>query len=298
MARVRVFEGSAYHIRWSAVFGGTVVAIGVMMLLHLLGLAAGLTAASAEGGALRGIGIGVGVWSIIVPILSLFAGAFVASRFAGPVHRGVGIWHGGVVWGLTSLGAVMLVSMVVGPAVRAGASAAGSAVSAAQDTLSGASIDQAIGPINDRLRSQGMATVTAAEIRSAAQDAISTSVQSGKMDQSTLVQALTRNTRLSRADATTLANDLEGQMRSLYTQAVDKGATAAKVASGLMWGLFFSSLLSLGSSILGSYLGVSREQRFEAEHLAATEEAFDQGVPTVRPTGPQPPRIPTDPGRH
>lgn len=296
MARVKVFEGSAYHIRWSAVFGGSVVAIGLMMLLHFLGLAAGLTAAGADG-SLRGIGIGVGVWSIIVPILALFAGAFVASRFAGPVSRATGIWHGGVVWGLTSLGTLVLVTMALGPVVKAGAGVASSTVSAAESTLSSASIDQAIGPINDRLRSQGMPTVTAAEVRSAAQDAVNTSIQQGRMDQGIVAQAITRNTRLSAADARTLAGDLEGQLNSLYTQAADKGVAAAKVASGLMWALFLSSLLSLGSSILGSYLGVSREQRFEAEHLAATEDALEQGVPPVRP-GPPSPRIPTDPGHH
>jgi hypothetical protein len=298
MARVKVFEGSAYHIRWSAVFGGTVVAIGLMMLLHFLGLAAGLTVASAEDGSLRGIGIGVGIWSIMVPVLALFGGAFIASRFAGPVDRGIGIWHGGVVWGLTSLGALFLVTMALGPAMKAGASAANTAVSATQGMLSNASISQALGPINDRLRSQGIPTVTATEVRSASQDAINTAIQEGRMDRGVLVQAITRNTRLNLADAETLASDLEGQLQSLYTQAVDKGVAAAKVASGLMWGLFLSSLLSLGASIYGSYLGVSREQRFEAEHLAATEEALEQGVPTVRPSGPQPPRIPTEPGRH
>lgn len=297
MARVKVFEGSAYHVRWSAVFGGSVVALGLMMLFHFLGLAVGLTVVGADG-SIKGTGIGVGIWSIIVPILSLFGGAFVASRFAGPVTRATGIWHGGVVWGLTSLGSLVLMTLVLAPALKAGAGAASATVSAAQETLSRASIDQAIGPINDRLRSQGMPTVTAAEVRSATQDAINTSIQQGRMDQGVLAQAISRNTRLSQADAKTLANDLEGQMHTLYTQAVDKGQTAAKVASGLMWALFLASLLSLGASILGSYVGVSREQRFEAEHLAAAEEALDQGVPTVRPSGPPSPRIPTEPGRH
>ncbi len=300
MARVKVFEGSAYHIRWSAVFGGAVVAIGLMMLLHLLGLAAGFTVASTEEGAgsLRGIGIGVGVWSVVVPILALFGGAFVAGRFSGPVNRGVGLWHGSVVWGLASLGAVFLIAAAVGPTVRAGANLAEKAVSAAPGMLSSATIDQAIGPINERLRAQGMAAVTAAEVRSAAQDAINTSVRQGRMDQGTLIQAITRNTRLSQADAQTLARDLEGQLQGLYSQAVDAGTTAAGVASGLMWALFLASLLGLGASLLGAYLGVSREQRFEAEHLAASEEALEQGVPTVRPSGPQTPRVPPEPGRH
>src|SRR3954453_4415337 len=101
---------STFHISWGAVFGGTFVALGVWILLHTLGLAAGLTAIDPDNArSLKGVGIGAGICSMIAPLIALFAGGFVGSRTAGVIDRGTGALHGAVMWGLTTVAGVLLV---------------------------------------------------------------------------------------------------------------------------------------------------------------------------------------------
>jgi hypothetical protein len=113
---------STFHISWGAVFGGTFVALGIWILLHTLGLAAGLTAIDPESpGSLRGVAIGAGIWSIVAPLIALFAGGWVTSRTAGVIDRTTGALHGAVMWGLTTVAGALLVGMALASVIAAGA---------------------------------------------------------------------------------------------------------------------------------------------------------------------------------
>lgn len=116
------------YMRWAAIFGGAVAALGVWALLYALGLALGLSAVNPnDPGSLRSSGIFTGVWGLVAPLVALFIGGLVASRSAGVVTRTGGILHGFVMWGLTTmLGAWLLASLlgsVVGGVVGIGKSA-------------------------------------------------------------------------------------------------------------------------------------------------------------------------------
>lgn len=120
---------------WGAVFAGVVTAIGVQLLLSLLGAAIGFTtlyAATDDGDVSgRGMAIGAGIWWLLTSIISLFIGGWVAGRLSGVLRpRDAGL-HGVVVWGLTALFAFYVTSTAMGTfmggAMEAGGIAAGMA---------------------------------------------------------------------------------------------------------------------------------------------------------------------------
>lgn len=303
----RVAEGSVFHIRWSAVFGGAFVAMGLLLLFHTLGLAAGLAAVDPnESNSWKAVGLGVGIWSIIAPLLALFGGAFVTARLAGPVTRGIGALHGAVLWGLTAISSLVLVTMAVSAIVRTGVQAGAgiaqgvgaAAGSASAGSMASAGLEQALGPINQRLRAQGSPTVTASQVEAATKDVLSQAARGGSVDRNALIQALTRNTSLSRSDAESVATQMESQVSGGVAGLREGGIQAAKTTGNVMWGLFGALLLGLAAAVLGSALGVSQRQRWEAAHtgLAETPELPVRPIPT----GPgEPPRVtPPETGRH
>jgi hypothetical protein len=101
-------------VRWSAIFAGTAVAVGLWILLQIFGMGAGLAAVDTDRlGSLRGISIGTSVWSLLAPLIAMFIGGFIAGKLAGTLDDRMGMLHGVIVWALTSvLGVLACVSLV------------------------------------------------------------------------------------------------------------------------------------------------------------------------------------------
>jgi hypothetical protein len=92
---------SPAKLSWGSILGGLLVALGLWVLLGILGLAAGL---SAQGPALfQQGGFRAGLWTILAPLVSLLVGGLVAARSAGIVDRATGAIHGAVLWALALL---------------------------------------------------------------------------------------------------------------------------------------------------------------------------------------------------
>ena len=86
---------------WGAIIGGTVAAIGIHILLSMLGTAAGLAAFSPMTDANPTTTFSestAAIWSICA-LVSVFFGAVIAGRFSQTVHGG--FVHGILVWSLT-----------------------------------------------------------------------------------------------------------------------------------------------------------------------------------------------------
>lgn len=283
--------GSMSRLRWSAIFGGAVVTLGIWALLYSLGMAAGLTAIDpSDPGSLRGVGIGTGVWSIVAPLIALFCGGFITARTAGAINRGVGAIHGGVMWALTTIVGALVITMVVAATVRAGARIGAAAVTGAAGLISGSgaageavglNLDDAVAPINERLQQQGLPPVTSEQMQAATRDALRTAVRTGRLDREMLVSSIAQNTRLSRSDAEQLAASIEQQWNQRVAPLggqVQRGALqAAETAGRAMWGLFFALFLGLCSAVAGAVTGVSRHQR---EEYARVEVLPEEAVPT------------------
>lgn len=113
-------EHDVAHIKrtsWGAIFAGTFVALGVMLLLATFGIAVGATTiepATGDTPGLRAFGIGAGIWWLLTGILALLAGGFVAGRLSGLRRRWEGPVHGIVTWALTGVITVALMTSALG----------------------------------------------------------------------------------------------------------------------------------------------------------------------------------------
>lgn len=287
---VHLNEGAlSARLSWGSIFGGTVAALAVWLLLYSLGLALGLTSMEAnDPGSARGAGIFTGIWGLVTPLIALFIGGFVASRSADLASRSGGVFHGLVVWGLTLLvGAYFVmnvISGVLGTAIGATKSVAGAVAGTASGAVQGSGgalqnvaqnfgldANDALAPINERLRAEGKPAITANQLQGAVQDVMNTAVREGSIDRQMLVSSVAQNTALSRQDAEEVANRIEAQFSQAraqagatmnnVTQQVQTGALQAAEATGkAFWGVFLALLFGLGSAIGGAVVGIKKRR--------------------------------------
>jgi hypothetical protein len=287
ISRETIVDRRQSQMRWSAVFAGTALAVGLWILLQMLGMGIGLAAVDTDdAGSLRGVGIGTGIWSVIAPLIAVFVGALLVGRLSGTLDRKVGAMHGSVMWSLAFIIGVWammsLVSSVVGGVARVGgaaASAGGSAISSAVQAggenaggvMSALGIDanDLVAPINQRLERDGKPRITAEQLDATLRSVAQRGIRQGKLDRTVLVDELAKNTALSRADAEDIANDITARYDRASSQV---GVTVERIGEGakdaaleaadktgkalLLGGLMM--LLSLGAAIAGGALGVPK----------------------------------------
>lgn len=109
-----------YHdlVRWGPILSGLMIALVTQLILSALGAALGSSFLS-ESGAPRtnagGVGTGVGIWSVISLLISLFVGGWVTTHACGPMNRSTALLNGAILWALTlALSAWLLASGVSG----------------------------------------------------------------------------------------------------------------------------------------------------------------------------------------
>jgi len=94
------------RVRWGAVLAGLFSALATLLLLSLLGVAVGLTAATGDpgGGAAAAAGkgdnygTGAAIWAALATLIAFFIGGFVAARTAGIRGKDNGWVNGALVW--------------------------------------------------------------------------------------------------------------------------------------------------------------------------------------------------------
>ena len=304
-AGVGFLAGPPVKVSWGSIFAGVVTALGLWALLYSFGLALGLSSINPQdAGSAKSSGIFTGIWGLISPLIALFVGGIVAGRCAGVQTKASGGIHGMVMWGLTTLVGIWLIGNLVsslagglfsvgksavqatGSAVSAGASQSGNLGQLARSF--GLDANDALRPVNERLRAEGKPQVTANQLEAATKDVVQTAVQQGRLDRQILVSSIAENTALSRQDAQEVANRVESQFNAAQGQAgqavqqVQTGALQAADATGkAFWGVFGALFLGLISAILGGTVGVNKRQRIYAEGAV---------VPTPPEGGLPPPR--------
>jgi hypothetical protein len=293
-------------LSWGALIGAVFVVLGLFTLLMTIGLAVGLTALEpADPGSARPAAVGIGIWSVVAIVVSLFVGALLASRTAGFLDRTVGAMHGVVLWGIaTTLMLFFLGSTVraIGSGVanlgQAAVSAGGAGVGAAVtggDELSealGISTDDLMAAINERLRAEGKPAVTADQVKTAIQDVTRTAIVEGRIDRELFVSSITENTRISRQGATDLVARMEEELnRRKEALAASAGGAVLRAAEGVgraMWWPFVGLLLGLGAAALGGALGVRQKQAVPAERPATVPPTPTESTPPPAPAEPVP----------
>ena len=139
------WENPFARVRWSAVWAGLVAATGLQIVLAVLGAAVGISVMSSADRA-GGVGLGAGIWVLVVLIISLFVGGMMAGRLAGVRTRFESLVHGALVWSLSLMLAAWLIgstaSHFLGGALSMAGNLTGSALTAA-----GALAGQAAGAV-------------------------------------------------------------------------------------------------------------------------------------------------------
>ncbi len=138
-------------VAWGAVIAGTIVALVVMSVLNILGLAVGAAVLDPATGA-EGLGIGAGIWWTVTALIGLFAGGWTAGHFSLAKVRSEGLMHGVLTWALFVVVSAIAVTTTVGQVVGGAFGFVGQNLSAAiaamqpAETLQATLIEQGIDP--------------------------------------------------------------------------------------------------------------------------------------------------------
>lgn len=96
--RTGLFSTEGIRVSWGGIFGGVMVAVGLLLLLAALGVAIGITAVDPQSTQLHKIGVSAGIWTGVSLLLALFLGGLVASRLGATYDRTTSFFEGFLVW--------------------------------------------------------------------------------------------------------------------------------------------------------------------------------------------------------
>ena len=246
----RLYDGSG-RAHWGAIFAGAVVALGVYILLALVGLGLGLSLFEpTDSDPMNGSLTTTAIWQFVSQLVALGIGGFTAGRLAGVLHSMGAMLHGVTVWALTTLLAVYMATQAAmgiagaaGSAISGLASGASSAVGAVipddlslpDVTLSDVSLDDLPQPVQDALRENG---ITPGNFREEAQEAFRTVIS--EQEQETIVneatdtaQAVVANPTDALAEAETFIDELFGAGGVLGEEDREEALTVMRERFGL-----------------------------------------------------------------
>jgi hypothetical protein len=97
------------RVSWGGILAGTGIALAMQLLFSTLGAGIGLAVID-PADSTRAMAIGAGIWWLVTGLVSLFIGGMVAGRLAGFPQRVEAALHGVMVWSLTAIIGVMVLS--------------------------------------------------------------------------------------------------------------------------------------------------------------------------------------------
>ena len=270
-------------LNWSAIFGGTVLAMAVHLFLGTLGVGASLAIFSPLTDAHPGENFSVGaavVWSLCA-LVALGCGGVLAGRYSHSLHGG--FVHGILVWSITLIITLTFASIgtgtILGGALKVlgqGAAMTGQAAAAGAgqvlkdtakrtDTQTGSFIDEAVQSMpagSPQAATRAKREIGFAVTRLFAPDNDVNSPENRRA----AIQSLTDYAGMNEADATktvdgwtTSYRNLEGELAAIKARADEKARIAADEASShlsaaALWA-FVGLLLGLLVAALGGTVG-------------------------------------------
>jgi hypothetical protein len=235
------------RISWGAIFAGTLVAIVLEITLSLLGVGIGLGIVNpaTDENPLGTIGLGAGIWMALSALISLFAGGWIAGRFAGFPRKYVGALHGITVWGLASLVSFFLMTTAMGSLISGVAGAVGKGISL-------------VGTEAMRSGGVGAASQTSPEAREAAKNMLA-GKPATEADREALINQLV-NTGMSREEAERSVDASIQQYNQLRqggaANAAEKAMDALSKAAFIA---FIALVLGAIAAAYGGIVGIPRE---------------------------------------
>ncbi len=249
-------------ISWSGIFAGIVTALVVEALLNLFGLGVGLVSFTPNKEVAAGIGIGSGIWMILVSIIALFLAGWIASTASCRSRKRIGALQGFITWGLSSLIVLFLMTSTIGAILGGVTSLAGkglkNAGNAALSQKDSFNVDNIPGlsSLQSKLKSGSSYDKLLSDIKPPVEAYATADNDQEKSDaRQALSTAISQNTDLTPEEANQKVTDMEQS----YQKVKDKAKQAAKTTSHVL-GIafittFFSFLLSAIAAILGGIIG-------------------------------------------
>lgn len=250
---MRATEGM--RVSWGGVWGGVLVALGVLMLLTALGVAVGISATQPGETDASTLGTGAGIWAAVSLLLALFVGGMVSTRIGAIFDSTTGFFEGALVWVVSLLLMGYLASSGIG-VVASGAfkmiGGATQALGSVMQSSGGASgvdvsgtVDQVITRLKDPQTAQQIASATGMPL---------SEVQSSLGETAQRVEN-------NRNNPTQAAAEAKQGMSQLVDKAKSSGALQQKAeeikpqATKAAWITFGALVLSLLAAVIGAMLG-------------------------------------------
>ena len=245
-----LLRADGMKVSWGGIFGGVLVALGLLLLLAALGVAIGVSAVQpgeTEGSTL---GAGAGIWAGVSLLLALFVGGLVSTRIGAIVDGTTGFFEGALVWVVS----VLLMLYLAGSGVGMLASGAFKLVGGAAQTITSV--------MQPNMEVSGSADQIIARLKdpkTAEQIAGATGMQASEV-QATLNETAQR-VENSRDDPARAAAEAKQGLAQLMEKAKSSGALTQKAeemkpqASKAAWITFGALLLSLLAAVTGAMAG-------------------------------------------
>ncbi|MGR9435026.1 hypothetical protein ACU8V1_08345 [Rhizobium leguminosarum] len=280
-------ESSKSAMTWGPIFGGAAAAIGVTLILLLLGSGVGLTMVSPWSGqssSLGTVGVTAAIWLVVVQWLSSGLGGYITGRLRtkwAAVHTDEVFFrdtaHGFISWALATIFVAGFLASSLTSLAGAGAQAVGSAAtaagSAASSTASVADLPTAY--FTDALLRPEQARAGATSDDAAATAEVSRILLNGAAagqipddDKAYLATIVSARTGLSEADARTRVDSVLKRIDDAKV-AAQKAADEARKAASTTALLGALSLL-IGAFIAAAAAAFGGSQRDEEEDLIVT----------------------------
>ena len=268
---------------WSAIFAGVVIAVAVQLVLGILGTGIGLSMVDPTDGSTpgaSGFGIGAGIYWLITTAIALGAGGYVAARMSGVTERFDALVHGLVVWGVTLILTLYLLTSAVGGiiggafrTVGAVAGAAGSTVGAAAPKVAQvAGVDEgdvrqeAAKYLSDTPTDPAQMTPEQAQKEIAKQlPAMARGGTDGVRAEARVVDIVAAQRKISREQAQAQVSQAKADFIRTKNETVQAAKTAADAAAGAASKTSFILVLALlvgaGASAFGATAAARRRPR-------------------------------------
>ncbi|EJB03036.1 hypothetical protein Rleg9DRAFT_1861 [Rhizobium leguminosarum bv. trifolii WSM597] len=282
-------ESSKSAMTWGPIFGGAAAAIGVTLILLLLGSGLGLTMVSPWSGqssSLGTLGVTAAIWLVLVQWLSSALGGYITGRLRtkwAAVHTDEVFFrdtaHGFLSWALATVFVAGFLASSLTSLAGAGAQAVGSAVGSTATAAGTAAASSANSPVDlstsyftDALLRPDQARAAATSNDAAATSEVSRILLNGAAegkipddDKAYLATIVSSRTGLSEADARTRVDTVLKRIDDAKVAAQKAADEARKAASTTA--LLGSLSLLIGAFIASAAAAFGGSQRDEEEDL-------------------------------
>lgn len=245
---------SGLRVAWGSIWAGFLVAIGVFMLLTVLGLAIGISSVDlgpAEDDNAAGLGIGAAIWSGLTLLVALYVGGMVATRAGMVYDKAAGMVEGVLIWVLFLLTLVYMASSGIGMLSSGLFGALGGvtqgAVSAVRNVDVTSLTSGDVGQITSRLRDPGTA------------QAVATATGVPQEEARRTLSDIAQRVEKAKDDPAKAAAEARSGMQDVMAKAgarVEEAAARAQpYASATLWSTLIAMLLALVAAVGGAMTG-------------------------------------------